>query len=482
MARGNGSLNKSANLKENSVYHNWMKKRLGSETTVVTTPVVDTPRLSGDYIYLCDMTTNGKGGYKVGGTYCGASINDLNGYEIVFQKVYGNVNYIAAHERFKNGSWKVTYKGSIRNLKLSDVRKTNNSTHINFSVNGMNEKYDNSVTKVRVYKKALVASMPTIEEAKNILKSNARLKRREDILKVFVYNEKSEIKIAGITTRGIYILANKGYDNWKLTAKNNINLKSVKMNPNFNGIEDVQKNGLNDVYYTTVDNKKGYNLLNVYSVINANTYTAYGKIGEAIGDFDPEVEFKFTNNTPKNLHHWFKKMIYKFGFIKKPVELTKDDPKSAVKFWIRDNGFLNKNKELQLRFRMFNGDQDRNFVMPGVHPVIAEVTVGNILYRSHYRGIVTAYDKSQNKSYVVYVSSIKRNFVSAFGYANNRVFLGTQNDGIVILDTNANTLKVLRNKQLKDKDIWKIMKKNNQYLIFTDSERAIQINARELEN
>jgi ribosomal protein S17 len=60
--------------------------------------------------------------------------------------------------------------------------------------------------------------------------------------------------------------------------------------------------------------------------------------------------------------------------------------------------------------------------------------------------------------------------------------LGTQNDGIVILDTNANTLKVLRNKQLKDKDIWKIMKKNNQYLIFTDSERAIQINARELEN
>jgi len=480
MKKANGNITKSGNLRVNGVFHKWMKKKIGINKVVVEQPKEDKPKLNGNYIYLCDIATNGKGGHKTGGNYCGISINDFQGYEIVFQQVYGPVHYIAAHERFRNGTWKLTYKGAMKVLRLSDVKKTNKSTHINFSVNGSHENYDKSVTKVRVYKKALVQNMPTNQEALNIFKSKARLRRNESVIKIFVYKENSQMKIAAITTSSLYILINKNY-NWKLNLKHKLKLKKVKMSNNFNGMEDVQKDGVKDIYYTTVDKKKGYNLLNLYSVGTNTTYTAYARMGEAIGDFDPEVEFKFTKNTPKNLKPWFKRMIFKFGFVKKPREISQNDPKDAMQLWIRDNGFLNKNSELQLRFRMYDGDQDKHFMTKGLHPVIAKVTIGNILYRSHYKGIVTAYNRSTNKSYIVYIAKSKRNFVSAFGYSNNKVFLGTQNDGLIVFDKNANTLKILRNKKLKNKDIWKIIKKGNSYLIFTDSNRAIKIKAKKLE-
>jgi hypothetical protein len=107
--------------------------------------------------------------------------------------------------------------------------------------------------------------------------------------------------------------------------------------------------------------------------------------------------------------------------------------------------------------------------------------VNNVVYRSHYRGIVTAYDKNTNKSYIVYVAKFKRNFVTAFSYANNRIFLGTQNNGIIIYNTRINTLKKFRDRRLRNKDIWKILKKGNAYLVFTDSERAVRIRASKLE-
>jgi hypothetical protein len=175
-------------------------------------------------------------------------------------------------------------------------------------------------------------------------------------------------------------------------------------------------------------------------------------------------------------------MIFKFGFVKKPREISQNDPKDARQLWVRDNGFLNKNRELQLRLRMYNGDQDNKFVSKGVHPVIASVTINNIVYRTHYKGIVTAYNRNTNQSYILYVPKTKRNFVTALNYSNNRVFLGTQNDGLIIFNKNANTLKVFRDRKLRNKDIWKIIKKGNSYLIFTDSNRAIKIKARKLEN
>ncbi len=481
MKKTNGSLTKSGNLKINGKFHKWMKKKLGiNDTVIVQAPKEDKPMLGGSYIYLCDITTNGKGGYRTGGNYCGISINDFKGYEIIFQQVYGPVNYIAAHERYRNGTWKLTYKGAMKTLRLSDVRKTNKSTHINFSVNGAHERYDSSVTKVRVYKKAIIVKMPNNQEARNIFNNNVRLRRNETIVNVFVYKENNQIKIAVITTRKLYILVNQNYS-WRVNLKSNIKLKRVKMAMNFNGMEDVQKDNLKDIYYTTVDKRKAYNLLNLYSVGNKKTYTAYARMGEAIGDFDPEVEFKFTKNTPNNLKPWFKRMIFKFGFVKKPREISQNDPKDAVQLWVRDNGFLNKNRELQLRLRMYNGDQDSKFVAKGIHPIIATITANNVVYRAHYKGIVTAYDRNTNKSYILYVSKIKRNFVTALNYSNNKIFLGTQNDGLIIFDKNANTLKVFKNRKLKNKDIWKIIKKGNSYLIFTDSNRAVKIKARKLE-
>ena len=246
-------------------------------------------------------------------------------------------------------------------------------------------------------------------------------------------------------------------------------------------MEDVDKDGLRDIYYTTIDKRKGYNLLNLYSLKQGKTYTAYAKMGEAIGDFEPEVEFRFTKNTPKYVKPWFKKMIFKFGFVKKPKELSESNPKDAIRFWIRDNGFLKGYRELQLRFRYYDGDQDKNLAGEGLYPVIAKITVGDIIYRSHYKGIVTAYNKTTNKSYIVYVSKLKRNFVTAFNKANNKILMGTQNDGIIIFDTKVNTLKVYRDKRLRNKDVWKILKKGNHYLIFTDSNRAIKIKAKRLE-
>jgi ligand-binding sensor domain-containing protein len=131
---------------------------------------------------------------------------------------------------------------------------------------------------------------------------------------------------------------------------------------------------------------------------------------------------------------------------------------------------------------MYNGDQDNNFIAKGIHPTIATITVNNVVYRAHYKGIVTAYNKNTNKSYIVYVPKIKRNFTTALSYSNNKIFLGTQNDGLIIFDKNTNTLKVFKNRKLRNKDIWKIIKKGNSYLIFTDSSRAIKIKARKLEN
>ena len=475
-------LSKSGNLKEGSVYHNWMKKKLvGNET--VSIPVDNKPKLSGDYIYICDISTNGRGGYKTGGKYCGISVNDLKGHEVVFQQVYGPAKFIAAHERFRNGNWKVTYKGTLRALRLKDIRKTNKSTHINFTVNGTNEQYDKSVTKVRVYKKALRAKMPNDQEARELVRMQGILKRSESISKVFIYTEAGKTKIAAITTRGLYILENQGYDNWRTTLRYKIKLKNVRMNTQFNGMQDVDNDGVRDIYFSTIDKKKGYNLLNLFLVKKNAIHTAYGKLGEAIGDFDPEVEFKFTSNTPKTVRPWLKKMIYQFGFVKKPREISESDPKDAVRFWVRDNGFLSSRNDLQLRLRMYNGDQDRNFVPvnKGVHPVTATITVNNVIYRSHYKGIVTAYDRNTNKSYVVYVPKTKRNFVTAFSSGNNKVFLGTQNDGIVILDKSSNVLKIFRHKKLKNKDIWKIVKKHNHYLVFTDSNKAVKVKAKKLE-
>ena len=79
MKKSNGSLTKSGNLKNNGDFHNWMKKKIGiNNTVIVQAPQEDKPKLGGNYIYLCDITTNGKGGYRTGGNYCGISINDFN--------------------------------------------------------------------------------------------------------------------------------------------------------------------------------------------------------------------------------------------------------------------------------------------------------------------------------------------------------------------------------------------------------------------
>ena len=100
MKRANGSINKSANLKNNGKFHNWMKKKLGLNDSTEVKPIKDTPMLpSSEYKYICDITTNGKGGYRTGGKYCAIAIKDFEGYEVIFQPVYGKVDYIAAHER-----------------------------------------------------------------------------------------------------------------------------------------------------------------------------------------------------------------------------------------------------------------------------------------------------------------------------------------------------------------------------------------------
>ncbi len=104
------------------------------------------------YKFLCEISTDGNGAlnrYRVGGKYCAIDIKDFK--SIIFQTVYGPVRYITAHERFKGGTWRTTYKGKMIPLSLPIVRKTNRSTHIILSVNGQHEKYLPLKTKVRVY-------------------------------------------------------------------------------------------------------------------------------------------------------------------------------------------------------------------------------------------------------------------------------------------------------------------------------------------
>ncbi len=435
------------------------------------------------YTYLCDISTDGTGSmnrYRVGGKYCALPISKLTS-DIVFQKVYGPVRYITAHERFSNGTWRTTYEGALKTLRLYDIRKTNSSTSIIFSVNGKHEKYLPLKSKVRVYVRKTTQShrltLPTLNSARTILHQRARLKRYEKILGIFVYEENSKATIAALTTRAVYRLIDSRGD-WYVEYKYMIKRRKVTISEKNNGIADADRDRVKDLYFTTID-RKGYKILNIVSFNKRNgVFSAFAKVSEAIGDFDPEVEFKFSKKTPQIFKHWMKTMIYRLGFVQKPREIIASDPKMASHKWVRDNRFLHLSEEKALRVTYYKGDRDTEFVSrKGFHPVISTANIGGIVYRAHYKGMVTAYDKRNNRSYIVWLPKITTNFVTTIYNDGGFIFFGLQNSGVIRLDTNSLVLKHFYPRALQNRDIWKI-ERRGKFFYFTVDGNNIRLKAR----
>ena len=487
MTSTNGAIRRSATLVNAKRISAWMEDKLNILVKRDQSVIKESAKLDpNSYKYMCDISTDGKGGlnkYKVGGNYCSLPVSVIDN-DIVFQTVSGSVQYLAVHERYRDGRWVVTYQGKLRTLKLSDIRKSRKSTNIIFTINGKHEKYLPIKAKVRVYLKkkndtSYHITLPSKENAKTILKQRARMRRGENIYGIFVYEENSKPTISAVTNKAVYRVIEARGD-WYLEYKYMIKRRKVSVSDRYNGIADIDSDRTKELYFTTID-RKGYKILNVVSFNKKNgIYSAYAKVSEAIGDFDPEVEFKFTSKTPNNFRPWMKNMIYRLGFVKKPREIEKNDPKSARHKWVRDNKFLHLNEVKHLNITYYNGDNDKTFSFnKGLHPTIASINSNGIIYRAHYKGMVTAYDKNRNRSYIIWIPKIRTNFVTSIYDDGRFIFLGMQNSGIIRYNKNSKVLKHFSLKELRNKDIWKIERKGRYFYFKTDG-KDIRIRAASL--
>jgi len=481
----NGQIQYGANLKQGSAIQKWMGEKIQNLSSTATTITVveekeEAKLTDSGLIYVCDMWTNGKGDNKTkkqGGDFCGIKATDLDGFEVIFQKAKGEVKYITAHERDAKGGWKTSYKGEMKNLKAEDVLKTAGTTHVNFIVNGENEKYEPTAAKVRVYKKAVVIErkMPTEAEAINLVGKFGGLKSGETVLKVFVYEEQNMYKIAALTNMFAYYLIESGRT-YSVYFKSQP-LKGEYMLDRFNGIEDVDLDGIKDFYYSKTESKTQEKNLNLISFQPKSLYMGIGK-NASDGDGGISAEFMFSANTPDKVKPWMQNKMFEFEFLKKPEEISLTDVNLAIRVWYKQNRALNVgDKEKQLVINEYTGDQNFMVSQKGLHPVIETLTVGNIEYKLYYKGVFAAYNKSTNKSYILMAMRNQVNFGTALYTDGKFVYVGLQNIGVVKYDPQMNTLSHIYPKELQGKDIWEITKEGESLMLKTDEKQPVKVPA-----
>lgn len=436
----NGRLKKSPNLKKNSSIHRWLVSRASIlMRPVVVAPVHTTsaPMLSRPGLkYKCSVKTDGRGGRnqkRVGGTYCAINRADLQPNDmLVFQRANGHVKYVAIHERFSNGTWKTAYKGMMKTMRVSDVLKNRRATHLNISINGSHEVYEAVVGEVRVYVQTpQVRPQPTA--------GIIRDRNFEYICEVSTDGRGGQKRIGG----------------------------------NYCGISVSKLASNKQLYFQRVSGEVRY--VTVHERFANGTWKITYK--GALKPLRMDQIRKSTRSTHINIsingsHERYERVVGKARVYLKtdarPAVIAVS-PMDAADNWVKSNGYLNRNqREKQINTYRYQGNQHFMGRVAGMHPVVATLKVGDITYKSYYKGLVSAYNHRTQRSYVVFVPKNKRNFVTALYSSGRHLFMGLQNSGIVRFDRRGFTMTHIYNKKLRNKDIWNIKKSGNRYHITVD--------------
>ncbi len=378
----------------------------------------------------------------------------------VVQKDEKSFSFKAKYIDFQSGTTQKT-KTDYFEFELSNYKELNK-----FGKNLIKNMLGKTQTNERI--------IPTEKEAIEFVSKVGALKTDEKVLKTYIYEENNIYKIAILTNYFAYLLLENG-KSYNLYFKSS-RLINENMLDVFNGIEDIDSDGIKDFYYSKEEIKTQNKNINVISFKLKSFYTATGFNGS--NDWEITTEFKFSANTPEKIKPWLQNKMFEFGFLKKPEEISLTDVNFAINVWYKQNKSLNMGDiDKKIIINEYSGDQNFMLSQKGLHPVIEILTIGDIEYKLHYKGVFAAYDKSSDKSYIIMpVRNLKNSGTTLFTDEKN-IYIGLQNIGIIKYNYDKKTLTHIYPKELKNKDVFEITKEGKFLVITTDDKEPVKIPA-----
>lgn len=196
------------------------------------------------------------------------------------------------------------------------------------------------------------------------------------------------------------------------------------------GTVDLDGSGNFDVFVVLADGGTGYNSTSL-NLINLRNAAIVGMtIGNSRDKANPVSDLSTTDNfnDPKfrKEKDFLSKIKGKYGYVSAgDIDKQSDKPANAYSMWVKENRNV---KDGKLTIRKYKGAptdlSSRNDVLID----------GPISYLAMFKGGVIAYDQSSNEHYVLYYPSNMYNEPTTLKKYGSYLFIGTNGDGLVIVN------------------------------------------------